>query len=89
MTDDRSLASSLPERNNGPSPFQPQSTRRTSASAAGSLCATVSRDPRLHDFDASLQSTGPPFKGDGRGALATKQGDNAKPTYLVALGVSP
>jgi hypothetical protein len=34
-------------------------------------------------------STGPPFKGDGRGALATMQGDDAKPTDLVPLGVSP
>ena len=37
-----------------------------------------------HDWFCS-----PPFKGDCRGASATMQGDNAKPTGLVPLGGSP
>jgi len=33
--------------------------------------------------------SGPPFKGDGRGAPATMQGDNAKPTEPVSQSESP
>ena len=58
-------------------PLEPRTTRCGSVSPVNPAGAVVSSDQRLHPLDAVLLGICPPSKGDGRGASATMQGDNA------------